>query len=141
MRVASLHKLCSAMRELADTRVSNCMQQFAWKQCDELDGQKRCDLINVCVVAFAFPCAGTCNEPPLPRRKKCPELAYKTHEFISCDQPAAGMPTANFRNAINAASRARVRRVKRFGGQWVDNLLRHLSSISYYNFVFTMVII
>ncbi|XP_055375027.1 uncharacterized protein LOC129607845 isoform X5 [Condylostylus longicornis] len=22
------------------------------------------------------------NEPPLPRRKKCPELAYKTHEFI-----------------------------------------------------------
>lgn len=22
-------------------------------------------------------------EPPLPRRKKCPELAYKTHEFIT----------------------------------------------------------
>lgn len=53
--------------------------------------------------------SGTCNEPPLPRRKKCPELAYKTHEFINCDQPAAGMPTANFRNAVNAATRARVR--------------------------------
>jgi hypothetical protein len=22
------------------------------------------------------------NEPPLPRRKKCPELAYRHHEFI-----------------------------------------------------------
>ena len=22
-------------------------------------------------------------EPPLPRRKKCPELAYRTHEFIT----------------------------------------------------------
>lgn len=31
---------------------------------------------------------GTINEPPLPRRKKCPELAYKTHEFITCDQNA-----------------------------------------------------
>lgn len=26
--------------------------------------------------------AGATNEPPLPRRKKCPELAYKSHEFI-----------------------------------------------------------
>ncbi|XP_031777699.1 uncharacterized protein LOC100123903 isoform X13 [Nasonia vitripennis] len=26
---------------------------------------------------------GTSLEPPLPRRKKCPELAYRTHEFIS----------------------------------------------------------
>lgn len=27
--------------------------------------------------------SGTSMEPPLPRRKKCPELAYRTHEFIS----------------------------------------------------------
>ncbi|XP_036140928.1 flocculation protein FLO11 isoform X10 [Monomorium pharaonis] len=26
---------------------------------------------------------GSTLEPPLPRRKKCPELAYKTHEFIT----------------------------------------------------------
>ncbi|XP_011503180.1 PREDICTED: AF4/FMR2 family member 4 [Ceratosolen solmsi marchali] len=26
---------------------------------------------------------GTSLEPPLPRRKKCPELAYRTHEFLS----------------------------------------------------------
>uniref|UniRef100_A0A1B0BKC7 Nuclear protein MDM1 n=1 Tax=Glossina palpalis gambiensis TaxID=67801 RepID=A0A1B0BKC7_9MUSC len=25
---------------------------------------------------------GATNEPPIPRRKKCPELAYKSHEFI-----------------------------------------------------------
>ena len=25
------------------------------------------------------------NEPPLPRRKKCPELAYRHHEFIDHD--------------------------------------------------------
>lgn len=25
---------------------------------------------------------GATNEPALPRRKKCPELAYKSHEFI-----------------------------------------------------------
>lgn len=31
--------------------------------------------------------AAPINEPPLPRRKKCPELAYKTNEFMSCDAP------------------------------------------------------
>ncbi len=48
---------------------------------------------------------GTCNEPPLPRRKKCPELAYKTHEFINCDQSAS----TNYRNDNNSINRARVR--------------------------------
>lgn len=48
---------------------------------------------------------GTCNEPPLPRRKKCPELAYKTHEFINCDQSAS----TNYRNDSNSINRARVR--------------------------------
>lgn len=27
--------------------------------------------------------SGPTLEPPLPRRKKCPELAYKTHEFMT----------------------------------------------------------
>lgn len=27
--------------------------------------------------------AGPTLEPPLPRRKKCPELAYRSHEFIT----------------------------------------------------------
>ncbi|XP_055681314.1 uncharacterized protein LOC129788914 isoform X6 [Lutzomyia longipalpis] len=31
------------------------------------------------------PAEAPINEPPLPRRKKCPELAYKTHEFMSCN--------------------------------------------------------
>lgn len=50
---------------------------------------------------------GPCNEPPLPRRKKCPELAYKTHEFINCDQPTS-IP---FRNDNSLANRARVSEV------------------------------
>lgn len=51
---------------------------------------------NICYV-------GTINEPPLPRRKKCPELAYKTHEFISCDQQQQPL-----KNEFNSANRARV---------------------------------
>lgn len=43
-------------------------------------------LIVICNLSpfLSFPgCpAGPTNEPPLPRRKKCPELAYKSHEFI-----------------------------------------------------------
>ncbi|XP_069965577.1 uncharacterized protein [Bactrocera oleae] len=31
---------------------------------------------------FIASLTGPTNEPPLPRRKKCPELAYKSHEFI-----------------------------------------------------------
>ncbi|XP_067638921.1 proteoglycan 4 isoform X3 [Eurosta solidaginis] len=31
---------------------------------------------------FVASLTGPTNEPPLPRRKKCPELAYKSHEFI-----------------------------------------------------------
>ncbi|XP_021693008.1 uncharacterized protein LOC5564690 isoform X8 [Aedes aegypti] len=30
------------------------------------------------------------NEPPLPRRKKCPELAYRTHEFMAANQRGGG---------------------------------------------------
>lgn len=42
----------------------------------------------------------TNNEPPLPRRKKCPELAYRHTEFMSCDEPD--------RNSSNNNNRARV---------------------------------
>ncbi|OXU19241.1 hypothetical protein TSAR_016640 [Trichomalopsis sarcophagae] len=39
---------------------------------------------------------GTSLEPPLPRRKKCPELAYRTHEFISsAAQQHANIQTAD----------------------------------------------
>lgn len=42
-------------------------------------------LIDLCdgfVLSFFDLFLGATNEPPLPRRKKCPELAYKSHEFI-----------------------------------------------------------
>ena len=44
-----------------------------------------------------------CNEPPLPRRKKCPELAYKSHEFIIGSEYTGG----DVRNS-NFVARARV---------------------------------
>ncbi|XP_062564662.1 proteoglycan 4 isoform X2 [Armigeres subalbatus] len=35
------------------------------------------------------------NEPPLPRRKKCPELAYRSHEFMAANQRGAGAGGGN----------------------------------------------
>ncbi|XP_055321523.1 uncharacterized protein LOC129577838 isoform X5 [Sitodiplosis mosellana] len=45
---------------------------------------------------------GVINEPPLPRRKKCPELAYRTHEFITGETR-----TKNDINASTYSGRAR----------------------------------
>ncbi|XP_037925192.1 serine/arginine repetitive matrix protein 1 isoform X6 [Hermetia illucens] len=48
---------------------------------------------------------GPINEPPLPRRKKCPELAYRTHDFIS---GSGNAPSAtNLRNDNESVTRAR----------------------------------
>lgn len=47
--------------------------------------------------------SGVVNEPPLPRRKKCPELAYRTHEFITGETR-----TKNDINASTYNGRARV---------------------------------
>nr|XP_029716537.1 protein transport protein sec31-like isoform X4 [Aedes albopictus] len=49
------------------------------------------------------------NEPPLPRRKKCPELAYRTHEFMAANQLRGGNePSAHDRpDAATTHSRAR----------------------------------
>lgn len=44
------------------------------------------------------------NEPAMPRRKKCPELAYKAHEFI------AGESTQHSLNA-SVNNRARVSKI------------------------------
>lgn len=46
---------------------------------------------------------GVINEPPLPRRKKCPELAYRSHEFITGETR-----TKNDINARTYNGRARV---------------------------------
>ncbi|XP_038105854.1 mucin-5AC isoform X3 [Culex quinquefasciatus] len=50
------------------------------------------------------------NEPPLPRRKKCPELAYRSHEFMSSrgQEHAGGTGGAQDRpDAATTHSRAR----------------------------------
>lgn len=42
-----------------------------------------CHILSIPVsISISIQLAGPTNEPPLPRRKKCPELAYKSHEFI-----------------------------------------------------------
>lgn len=46
---------------------------------------------------------GSTNEPPLPRRKKCPELAYRTNEFIPTQEPKFSE-----RNDSTTVNRARV---------------------------------
>lgn len=40
-----------------------------------------CHILSI-FASISVQLAGPTNEPPLPRRKKCPELAYKSHEFI-----------------------------------------------------------
>lgn len=45
---------------------------------------------------------GATNEPPLPRRKKCPELAYRTNEFILRDGD-------NYKNDLTATAPSRAR--------------------------------
>lgn len=57
-----------------------------------------------CGCCWCFHSIGVINfqEPPLPRRKKCPELAYRSHEFIT------GERTKNDINARTYNGRARV---------------------------------
>lgn len=52
-------------------------------------------------VNFFFIYTGSTNEPPLPRRKKCPELAYRTNEFIPTQEP-------KFSERNDTVNRARV---------------------------------
>lgn len=56
---------------------------------------------------FVMTLLGTINEPPLPRRKKCPELAYRTHEFLTCE-------SKNDLNASTFSNRARVSEARLF---------------------------
>lgn len=44
----------------------------------------------------------------MPRRKKCPELAYKSHEFIACEQ----VPN-NTQHSLNASVNNRAARVSK----------------------------
>lgn len=61
------------------------------------------------LATFDFPTVinAPINEPPLPRRKKCPELAYRHHEFIvdsSNDYTDSNVTRARVSVETNAAS-------------------------------------
>ncbi|KAH8294900.1 hypothetical protein KR018_004264, partial [Drosophila ironensis] len=48
----------------------------------EFTGNSRPEVVRRAPAPNPSQFVGVTNEPPLPRRKKCPELAYKSHEFI-----------------------------------------------------------
>ncbi|KAM8704491.1 hypothetical protein ACLKA7_009009 [Drosophila subpalustris] len=48
----------------------------------EFTGNSRPEVVRRAPAPNPSQFVGPTNEPPLPRRKKCPELAYKSHEFI-----------------------------------------------------------
>ncbi|XP_032579380.1 actin cytoskeleton-regulatory complex protein PAN1 isoform X5 [Drosophila sechellia] len=48
----------------------------------EFTGNSRPEVVRRAPAPNPSQFVGATNEPPLPRRKKCPELAYKSHEFI-----------------------------------------------------------
>ncbi|XP_037027406.1 uncharacterized protein LOC119068092 isoform X3 [Bradysia coprophila] len=96
--IGSFWNLCRACPSMpVDKLHSEYRSTYRWH---EYTGGSRPEVIRRPPAANQF---GTCNEPPLPRRKKCPELAYKTHEFINCDQSAS----TNYRNDNNSINRAR----------------------------------
>ena len=57
-------------------------------------------LTNVFFNPFLSAIIAPINEPPLPRRKKCPELAYRHHEFISA--PDSGVDRVDSANVTRA---------------------------------------
>uniref|UniRef100_A0A1A9ZRT9 Nuclear protein MDM1 n=1 Tax=Glossina pallidipes TaxID=7398 RepID=A0A1A9ZRT9_GLOPL len=48
----------------------------------EFTGSSRPEVVRRAPAPNPSQFVGATNEPPIPRRKKCPELAYKSHEFI-----------------------------------------------------------
>ncbi|CAO1442424.1 unnamed protein product [Diamesa tonsa] len=60
------------------------------------------DVVRKPPVPNQFAIIAPINEPPLPRRKKCPELAYRHHEFISA--PDSGVDRVDSAHVTRARS-------------------------------------
>ncbi|XP_055847449.1 proteoglycan 4 isoform X11 [Episyrphus balteatus] len=75
--IGSFWNLCRACPSMpVDKLHSEYRSTYRWH---EFTGNSRPEVVRRAPVPNQF---GPSNEPPLPRRKKCPELAYKSHEFI-----------------------------------------------------------
>ncbi|XP_055847439.1 proteoglycan 4 isoform X2 [Episyrphus balteatus] len=82
--IGSFWNLCRACPSMpVDKQLhSEYRSTYRWH---EFTGNSRPEVVRRAPVPNQFDSClpiGPSNEPPLPRRKKCPELAYKSHEFI-----------------------------------------------------------
>ncbi|XP_061393232.1 proteoglycan 4 isoform X2 [Musca vetustissima] len=78
--IGSFWNLCRACPSMpVDKLHSEYRSTYRWH---EFTGNSRPEVVRRAPAPNPSQFVGTTNEPPLPRRKKCPELAYKSHEFI-----------------------------------------------------------
>ncbi|XP_073819767.1 uncharacterized protein isoform X7 [Musca autumnalis] len=79
--IGSFWNLCRACPSMpVDKQLhSEYRSTYRWH---EFTGNSRPEVVRRAPAPNPSQFVGTTNEPPLPRRKKCPELAYKSHEFI-----------------------------------------------------------
>ncbi|XP_059219814.1 uncharacterized protein LOC106095618 isoform X2 [Stomoxys calcitrans] len=79
--IGSFWNLCRACPSMpVDKQLhSEYRSTYRWH---EFTGNSRPEVVRRAPAPNPNQFVGTTNEPPLPRRKKCPELAYKSHEFI-----------------------------------------------------------
>ncbi|XP_055923247.1 uncharacterized protein LOC129953806 isoform X3 [Eupeodes corollae] len=101
--IGSFWNLCRACPSMpVDKQLhSEYRSTYRWH---EFTGNSRPEVVRRAPVPNQFDSClpiGPTNEPPLPRRKKCPELAYKSHEFIKGSEQ-----TSDSRNNV-IANRAR----------------------------------
>ncbi|XP_020810356.1 uncharacterized protein LOC110185693 isoform X5 [Drosophila serrata] len=79
--IGSFWNLCRACPSMpVDKQLhSEYRSTYRWH---EFTGNSRPEVVRRAPAPNPSQFVGPTNEPPLPRRKKCPELAYKSHEFI-----------------------------------------------------------
>ncbi|KAM7361331.1 uncharacterized protein ACRADG_011263 isoform 6-T9 [Cochliomyia hominivorax] len=82
--IGSFWNLCRACPSMPVDKVSTQLHSeyrstYRWH---EFTGNSRPEVVRRAPAPNPSQFVGPTNEPPLPRRKKCPELAYKSHEFI-----------------------------------------------------------
>ncbi|EDV48188.2 AF4/FMR2 family member 4 isoform X1 [Drosophila erecta] len=78
--IGSFWNLCRACPSMpVDKLHSEYRSTYRWH---EFTGNSRPEVVRRAPAPNPSQFVGATNEPPLPRRKKCPELAYKSHEFI-----------------------------------------------------------
>ncbi|XP_054087500.1 uncharacterized protein LOC105218641 isoform X1 [Zeugodacus cucurbitae] len=85
--IGSFWNLCRACPSMPVDKVSQLHSEYrSTYRWHEFTGNSRPEVVRRAPAPnpsqFIASLTGPTNEPPLPRRKKCPELAYKSHEFI-----------------------------------------------------------